>query len=194
MKVKRALISVYDKTGIVEFGRALAEMGVEILSTGGTARALREGGVEVVDVSEFTGHPEMMDGRVKTLHPTVHGGILARRDVPEHMAELMAHGKGPIDLVAVNLYPFEETIALPEATFEDCIEQIDIGGPTLIRASAKNHRDVIIVTRPEQQQPVLEALRAGEVPAELRQRLAVDAYATTAHYDRAITRWLRRGF
>ncbi len=189
-KVERALISVYDKTGIVDFAKALAELGVEILSTGGTARALREGGVEVKDVSEFTGHPEMMDGRVKTLHPTVHGGILARRDVPEHMAALEEHGNGRIDLVAVNLYPFEETIANEDATFEECIEQIDIGGPAMVRSAAKNHRDVLIVTRPEQQEAVLEAIRTDAITPELRQSLAHDAYATTAHYDRAITRWL----
>jgi phosphoribosylaminoimidazolecarboxamide formyltransferase / IMP cyclohydrolase len=189
MKVERALLSVSDKTGIVEFAKGLADLGVEILSTGGTAKALREGGVEVVDVSDFTGHPEMMDGRVKTLHPIVHGGILARRDTPEHMAALDEYGNGRIDLVAVNLYPFEKTVAREDATFEECVEQIDIGGPTLIRAAAKNHADVLIVTLPEQQEAVLEALRAGEVSEDFRKKLAWDAFATTAKYDAAITRW-----
>jgi phosphoribosylaminoimidazolecarboxamide formyltransferase/IMP cyclohydrolase len=189
MIVERALISVSDKTGIVEFAKGLADLGVEILSTGGTARALREAGLTVVDVSAFTGHPEMMDGRVKTLHPTVHGGILARRSDPAHMKALEEHGHGRIDLVAVNLYPFEETIAREGVSDEECIEQIDIGGPTLIRAAAKNHADVLVVTRPAQYDTVLEALRTEDVPDALRRRLALEAYTATALYDRAISRW-----
>ncbi|PYO58895.1 MAG: bifunctional phosphoribosylaminoimidazolecarboxamide formyltransferase/inosine monophosphate cyclohydrolase, partial [Candidatus Rokuibacteriota bacterium] len=144
--VRRALVSVHDKTGVVDFARGLADLGVEILSTGGTARLLRESGVPVVDVAQVTGFPEMLDGRVKTLHPKVHGGILARRDRPEHMAALEAHGIGRIDLVAVTLYPFEATVATPGVTLDEAVENIDIGGPSMIRGAAKNHASVAVIT------------------------------------------------
>ena len=186
--VRRALISVHDKTGVIEFARGLAALGVEILSTGGTARLLRESGVAVVEVAEVTGFPEMLDGRVKTLHPKVHGGILARRDRPEHMAALDAQGIGPIDLVAVTLYPFEATAARPGVTFEEVVENIDIGGPSMIRGAAKNHDSVGVVTDPGQYADVLAELSAqkGELSAGTRARLALEAFQRTAHYDAAI--------
>jgi phosphoribosylaminoimidazolecarboxamide formyltransferase/IMP cyclohydrolase len=192
MKVRRALISVHDKTGVVELARALAALGVEILSTGGTARLIRESGVRVVDVSEATGFPEMLDGRVKTLHPKIHGGILARRDVPEHMAALDKHGITPIDLVVSGLYPFEETVARPGVTRDEAIEQIDVGGPTMIRAAAKNHGSVAVVTSPSQYAAVLEELRGngGSLSDATRLRLAQDAFRRTAEYDAAITGYL----
>jgi phosphoribosylaminoimidazolecarboxamide formyltransferase/IMP cyclohydrolase len=192
MKVARALVSVHDKTGLVELGRALAALGVEIVSTGGTARLLRESGVAVREVSEITGFPEMMDGRVKTLHPKVHGGILARRDVPEHVAALEQHGIPPIDLVVVALYPFEATVARPGVTPAEAIEQIDVGGPTMIRAAAKNHASVAVVTDPSQYGPVLEELRAtgGALSDETRARLAREAFRRTAEYDATISRYL----
>ncbi|MYK65935.1 MAG: bifunctional phosphoribosylaminoimidazolecarboxamide formyltransferase/IMP cyclohydrolase, partial [Gemmatimonadetes bacterium] len=158
MNNRRALLSVWDKTGIVDFGRALADGEWEVLSTGGTARALREAGVPVTDVSAVTGHPEMMDGRVKTLHPAVHAGLLARRDGPGDMEALAAQGYGPIDLVAVNLYPFRETVADPDVTLGVAMENVDIGGPTMIRAAAKNHRDVWVVVDPRDYGAVLEAV------------------------------------
>ena len=148
MNVRRALVSVHDKTGVVDFARALAGLGVEIVSTGGTARLLRESGVPVRDVADVTGFPEMLDGRVKTLHPKIHGGILARRDEPAHLAALERHGIPPIDLVVVALYPFEATVARPGVTLAEAIEQIDVGGPTMIRAAAKNHASVAVVTDP----------------------------------------------
>ncbi len=150
MRVRRALVSVHDKTGIVAFAQALATLGVELLSTGGTAKLLRESGVRVLDVSEVTGFPEMLDGRVKTLHPRIHGGILARRDLPEHLTALEKHGIAPIDLVVVALYPFEQTVARPDVTRAEAIEQIDVGGPTMIRAAAKNHASVAVVTAQSQ--------------------------------------------
>ncbi len=191
--VRRALISVHDKTGVVEFARGLAALGVEILSTGGTARLLRESGVAVVEVADVTGFPEMLDGRVKTLHPKVHGGILARRDRPEHMAALDAHGIGPIDLVAVTLYPFEATAARPGVTFEEVVENIDIGGPSMIRGAAKNHDSVGVVTDPAQYASVLAELSsgAGELSAATRSRLAFEAFRRTAQYDAAIATYLR---
>jgi phosphoribosylaminoimidazolecarboxamide formyltransferase/IMP cyclohydrolase len=191
--IKRALISVSDKSGIMPFAAALAnEFGVEILSTGGTARALRENGIPVTDVSAFTGSPEILDGRVKTLHPAVHGGILCRRDHAED-CKLIENGSiRPIDLVVVNLYPFRETIAKPDVTLEDAIENIDIGGPTMIRSSAKNHAWVAIVTDPADYAMVLDEMRAhgGAATAELRQRLAVKAFRHTATYDAAIDTYL----
>jgi phosphoribosylaminoimidazolecarboxamide formyltransferase/IMP cyclohydrolase len=192
MKVGRALVSVHDKTGLVDLGRALAALGIEIVSTGGTARLLRESGVAVREVSEITGFPEMMDGRVKTLHPKVHGGILARRDVPEHVAALEQHGIPPIDLVVVALYPFEATVARPGVTPAEAIEQIDVGGPTMIRAAAKNHASVAVVTDPTQYGPVLDELRAtgGTLGDETRARLAREAFQRTAAYDAAIARYL----
>jgi phosphoribosylaminoimidazolecarboxamide formyltransferase/IMP cyclohydrolase len=191
-RVRRALISVHDKTGAVDFARGLAALGVEILSTGGTARLLREAGVPVVDVAQVTGFPEMLDGRVKTLHPRVHGGILARRDLPAHMAALEAHGIGPIDLVAVTLYPFEQTVARPGVTLEDAIENIDIGGPSMIRGAAKNHESVIVITDTVQYGPVLDELSrsGGTVAPETRFRLAAEAFGRTARYDAAIAGYL----
>jgi phosphoribosylaminoimidazolecarboxamide formyltransferase / IMP cyclohydrolase len=191
-RVSRALISVHDKTGIVDFAKGLAALGVEILSTGGTAALLRESGLLVVDVAEVTGFPEMLHGRVKTLHPKVHGGILARRPVPEHMAALAAHGIRPIDLVVVALYPFEKTVADPACTLPDAIENIDIGGPSMIRGAAKNHESVGVVTDPAQYGAVLDELRAaGALSDETRYRLAAEAFRRTAQYDAAIATYLR---
>ena len=187
--IRRALISVSDKTGLVEFARALAAGGVEILSTGGSARTLREAGVPVTEVSDHTGFPEILDGRVKTLVPQIHGGILGRRDLPEHVAQMQQHGIAPIDLVAVNLYPFEATV-LAGAGFDECVENIDIGGPALIRAAAKNHPFVTVLTEAAQYAEVLAELAAqcGTTLA-LRRRLAGAAYARTAAYDAAIAEW-----
>ena len=193
MKIRRALVSVHDKTGIVDFARLLAGLGIEILSTGGTARLLRESGVPVRDVSDVTGFPEMLDGRVKTLHPKIHGGILARREVPAHLEALDKHGIPPIDLVVVALYPFEATVARPGVTLPEAIEQIDVGGPAMIRAAAKNHASVAVVTDPAQYRAVLDELRAG--PGALsdatRYRLAQEAFRRTAQYDAAIAAYLR---
>jgi phosphoribosylaminoimidazolecarboxamide formyltransferase/IMP cyclohydrolase len=191
--IRRALISVHDKTGVVDFSRGLAALGVEILSTGGTAKLLRESGLAVVDVAQVTGFPEMLDGRVKTLHPKVHGGILARRDRPEHMAALEAHGIGAIDLVAVTLYPFEATVARPGVTLEEAIENIDIGGPSMIRGAAKNHGSVVVVTDPGQYAPVLAELEKGRgiLSSDTRYRLAFEAFRRTAQYDAAIAAYLR---
>jgi len=187
--VRRALISVSDKTGLVPFAQALAAHGVEILSTGGSARTLRDAGIEVRDVSEHTGFPEILDGRVKTLVPQIHGGILGRRDLPEHVAQMAAHAIAPIDLVAVNLYPFEATVAAG-AGADDCIENIDIGGPALIRAAAKNHDFVAVLTEPGHYDAVLaELAEAGGTTHALRRRLAGAAYARTAAYDAAIAAW-----
>jgi phosphoribosylaminoimidazolecarboxamide formyltransferase/IMP cyclohydrolase len=191
-RVSRALISVHDKTGVVDFAKGLAALGVEILSTGGTAALLREGGLKVVDVAEVTGFPEMLHGRVKTLHPKVHGGILARRLLPEHMAALEQHGIRPIDLVVVALYPFEKTVADPACTLADAIENIDIGGPSMIRGAAKNHESVGVVTDPGQYAAVLAELRgSGALSDETRYRLAQEAFRRTAQYDAAIATYLR---
>ncbi len=189
-KIERALISVSDKTGLVELGKFLAGAGVEILSTGGSAKALEDAGVKVTEVGAHTGFPEIMDGRVKTLHPLVHGGILGRRADPAHMAAMAQHGIAPIDLVVVNLYPFEATVAAG-ADFESCIENIDIGGPTLIRAAAKNHESVTVVTDPEDYPAVIAAMKetGGATTDALRRRLAAAAYARTAAYDAAIGAW-----
>ena len=188
--IRRALISVADKAGLVELAKALDGQGVEILSTGGTARALRDAGLAVKDVSEHTGFPEMMDGRLKTLHPHVHGGLLAIRGNAEHDAAAAAHGIAPIDLLVVNLYPFEATAA-KGAPFADCIENIDIGGPAMIRAAAKNHAAVTVVVDPDDYGRVLEAMRnhGGATTADLRKMLAAKAYARTAAYDAAIGSW-----
>jgi phosphoribosylaminoimidazolecarboxamide formyltransferase/IMP cyclohydrolase len=189
--IERALLSVHDKTGLVPFARALAQRGVELVSTGGSARALAEAGLAVSEVAQLTGFPEMLDGRVKTLHPAVHGGILARRDLASHRAALAAHGIRPIDLVAVNLYPFEATVARG-AGFPECIENIDIGGPALIRAAAKNHDWVTVVTDPAEYELVLEELARndGATRPETRRRLAGLAYARTGAYDAAIAAWM----
>jgi phosphoribosylaminoimidazolecarboxamide formyltransferase/IMP cyclohydrolase len=192
-RVQRALLSAHDKSGVVEFARGLEALGVEILSTGGTAGLLREAGIAVRDVSEVTGFPEMLDGRVKTLHPKIHGGILARRDKPGHLAQLRAQGIEPIDLVLVNLYPFEQTVARPGTGLEDAIEQIDIGGPALIRAAAKNWGSVAVLVDASQYGEVLEELRRedGRLTAETRFRLAREAFRRTAQYDAAIAAYLR---
>jgi phosphoribosylaminoimidazolecarboxamide formyltransferase/IMP cyclohydrolase len=188
--IQRALLSVSDKTGVVLFARALAARGVELLSTGGTAKALAEAGLAVLDVAAVTGFPEMLDGRVKTLHPAVHGGLLARRGERAHMTALQQHGIKPIDLLVVNLYPFAATVARG-AAFDDCVENIDIGGPALIRAAAKNHEDVVVVTEPCDYGDVLEELARGNgtTTLALRRRLAGLAYARTAAYDAAIAQW-----
>jgi phosphoribosylaminoimidazolecarboxamide formyltransferase / IMP cyclohydrolase len=192
-RLGRALISVHDKTGVVDFARGLAALGAEIVSTGGTARLLRDSGVPVADVAEVTGFPEMLDGRVKTLHPKVHGGLLARREIPEHMAALERHGIRPIDLVAVTLYPFEQTVARPGVTLEEAIENIDIGGPSMIRGAAKNHAHVAVVTDPAQYGAVLDELRKsdGTLSDATRFRLAAEAFRRTAQYDAAIAAYLR---
>ena len=190
-KVTRALISVSHKEGILDFARALSQLGVEILSTGGTAKLLRDGGVKVKDVSEFTGFPEMLDGRVKTLHPKVHGGLLGRRNNPEHVKQMKAHGIEPIDLVVVNLYPFEQTVAKPGCTLEDAIENIDIGGPTMLRSAAKNYTDVAVVVSPRDYDRVLlEIKKTGEVSAKTRFELCRTVFLHTARYDSAISAWL----
>jgi phosphoribosylaminoimidazolecarboxamide formyltransferase/IMP cyclohydrolase len=189
-RITRALLSVSDKTRLIPFAKALAERGVALVSTGGTAKALVEAGLKVADVSELTGFPEMMDGRVKTLHPKVHGGLLAIRDNTDHTRAMAAHDIVPIDLLVVNLYPFEATIER-DADYDDCIENIDIGGPAMIRAAAKNHGDVAVVVEPGDYQAVLDELAAngGATTLALRKRLAAKAYARTAAYDAAISNW-----
>ena len=193
-KIQRALISVSDKSGVVAFARALHERGVEILSTGGTAAALKKEGVPVIDVAEYTGSPEILDGRLKTLHPKVHGGLLGRRGDPKHVAEMKANGIGPIDMVVVNLYPFEATVAKPGCTFEEAIENIDIGGPTMIRSAAKNHESVASVTDPADYAPIIAEMDAngGALTPAMRFRLAKKVFAATARYDAAIVSHLTR--
>ena len=190
-RVRTALISVSDKSGLREFAAGLVELGVTILSSGGTASHLREAGLPVTDVSEYTGFPEMMDGRVKTLHPKVHGGLLALRDNPEHMAAAEKHGITMIDMVVVNLYPFEQTVARPGVTLAEAVENIDIGGPSMLRSAAKNHRYVTVICDPQRYPAVLEEMRRsrGEVPESARARLAREAFAHTARYDAAIHRY-----
>jgi phosphoribosylaminoimidazolecarboxamide formyltransferase/IMP cyclohydrolase len=189
-RVTRALLSVSDKAGLIEFAQALSRHGVDLVSTGGTAKAIAAAGLQVTDVSDLTGFPEMMDGRVKTLHPKVHGGLLAIRDNAEHARAMKDHGIAPIDLLVVNLYPFEATVD-KGAGFADCIENIDIGGPAMIRAAAKNHDDVAVVVEPQDYQTVLDELDAnnGATTLTLRRRLAAKAYARTAAYDAAISNW-----
>ena len=187
----RAIIAPYDKTGAEELARGLIELGAEIYATSGSQRHLAEAGLDVRSISELTGFPEILDGRVKTLHPAVHGGILARRDVPGHLRELEEHGLEPIDLVAVNLYPFVETVAQPDIRLEDALEQIDIGGPTMLRAAAKNFLHVLPLVDPADYGPVLEALRAGGVSPDERRRLAAKAFQHVASYDTAIAGYLR---
>ncbi|MBI1416957.1 MAG: bifunctional phosphoribosylaminoimidazolecarboxamide formyltransferase/IMP cyclohydrolase [Limimaricola sp.] len=192
LPLRRALLSVSDKTGLVDLARALHDRGVELVSTGGTAAALRDAGLPVRDVADLTGFPEMMDGRVKTLHPAVHGGLLALRDDPAHRAAMEAHGIGPIDLLVVNLYPFEATVA-KGAPYADCIENIDIGGPAMIRAAAKNHAFVAVVTDPEDYPALLSELaEAGGTSLAFRQRLALTAYGRTAAYDAAVSGWMAK--
>jgi phosphoribosylaminoimidazolecarboxamide formyltransferase/IMP cyclohydrolase len=193
MTLPRAVLSVYDKTGIAEFARGLAQLGYEILSTGGTARAIREAGVEVKSVSDVTGFPEILGGRVKTLHPVIAGGILARRDVESDVKELKKQKIEPIDVVAVNLYPFEETIAKEGVTIGDALEQIDIGGPTMLREAAKNHPHVTVICDPADYGAALAKLRAGEVDLEWRRGLAVKVFRHTSGYDSAISHYLSGG-
>jgi len=191
---KRALLSVSDKTGLVDFARTLAnEYGYELLSTGGTARALAEAGLAVTEVGDYTGFPEVMEGRVKTLHPKIHGGLLARRDAPEHLRQAEEHGIGLIDLVVVNLYPFEQTVARRDCTFGEAIEKIDIGGPSMLRSAAKNHASVTVVTDPADYPRVLDAFSKGEggkALASLRRELALKVFKRTSEYDRAIANYL----
>jgi phosphoribosylaminoimidazolecarboxamide formyltransferase / IMP cyclohydrolase len=191
VRVRRALVSVSDKTGVAEFARGLAALGVELISTGGTGEAIRQAGVEVTDVSKLTGSPEILGGRVKTLHPRLYAALLAVRDDPEHAATLKEEGIEPIDLVCVNLYPFESTVARADVTEDEAIEKIDVGGPTMIRAAAKNHRHVAVVVGPESYDAVLAELNesGGRISAETRHWLANEAFAHTAAYDAAISRW-----
>ena len=193
-KVQRAILSVTDKTGLVEFARKLADMRVELISTGGTAKLLRESGIPVQDIAELTGFPEMLDGRVKTLHPKVHGGILHRRENPKHRSAIAEHGIQPIDMVVVNLYAFEKTAAKPDVRFEELIENVDIGGPSMIRSAAKNFQDVAVVTSPADYDVIAQEMAAnnGEISVATKWRLAQKASATTAAYDSAIASTLER--
>lgn len=190
-KIERALISLTDKSGIEGFARELADLGVDILSTGGTAKKIREAGIKVTDVSEFTGFPEMLDGRVKTLHPKVHGGILNQRDNATHQQQCAEHGLQNIDLIAVNLYAFEKTVADLNCTLADAIENIDIGGPTMLRASAKNFHDVTVIVDPADYPLVLEEIKTtGNTTLKTRFKLAAKVFALTSRYDTAISAWL----
>jgi phosphoribosylaminoimidazolecarboxamide formyltransferase/IMP cyclohydrolase len=193
-KIKKAIISVSDKTGVVEFAKELTKMGVEILSTGGTARTLREAGIPVKDVSEHTGSPEMLDGRVKTLHPRVHGGLLARRSNAKDMEELEKYGIETIDMVVVNLYPFEETISKTGFTFEDAIENIDIGGPTMLRSASKNFQDVAVVADPSDYGRIVDEMKssAGELTYKTKLELARKVFARTSRYDGLIADYLSK--
>ena len=191
-KITRALLSVTDKSGVVELAQFLAAYNVEILSTGGTAKALREGGVKVMEVSDFTGFPEMLDGRVKTLHPKIHGGILGRRDLASHQEQMAKHGIKPIDMVVVNLYQFEQMVAKPGCTLEDAIENIDIGGPAMLRSSAKNYQDVAVVTDPADYPHIMQEMKLnrGALNVSTRYMLACKVFKLTSHYDGAIYQFL----
>ena len=192
MKIKRALLSVSDKTGIVELAKFLNENGVEIISTGGTMKAIKDAGIPVTYVSDVTGFPEIMDGRVKTLNPKIHGAILAVRSNPEHVKAMEEHGIKPIDLVVVNLYPFKETISKPGVTEAEAIENIDIGGPAMVRASAKNFKDVVIVTYPSRYAMLMKMLKeTGDVDAHTRKELAMEAFTHTHEYDGMISKYLK---
>lgn len=192
-KIERALISLTDKSGIEGFARELQGLGIEILSTGGTAKKIREAGIAVKDVSEFTGFPEMLDGRVKTLHPKVHGGILAQRGNPAHQKQMAAHGLKPIDLIAVNLYAFDKAVADPACSVANAIENIDIGGPTMLRAAAKNFQDVTVIVDPADYPQVLAEIRAsGNTTLKTRFRLMVKVFKLTSTYDTAIAAWLSK--
>ncbi len=191
MKMQRALISLTDKSGIETFAQELADMGIEILSTGGTAKKMRDAGLDVQDVSEFTGFPEMLDGRVKTLHPKVHGGILHQRGNVDHQKQCAAHNIEAIDLIAVNLYAFEKTVADPNCSLEDAIENIDIGGPTMLRASAKNFHDVTVIVDPDDYPRVLSEMKEfGNTTLKTRFYLAAKVFALTSDYDTKISKWL----
>jgi phosphoribosylaminoimidazolecarboxamide formyltransferase/IMP cyclohydrolase len=191
-KINRAVISLSDKTGITGFARELQNYGVEILSTGGTAKTLRESGLTILDVSEYTGFPEMLDGRVKTLHPKIHGGLLGIRDNPDHAQKMRDHGIREIDMVVVNLYPFEATVAKPSCTLEEAIENIDIGGPSMLRAAAKNYPYVTVIVDPSDYKTVLEEMKKtnGSVSGETNFRLAKKVFQLTARYDKAIAEYL----
>jgi phosphoribosylaminoimidazolecarboxamide formyltransferase/IMP cyclohydrolase len=191
-RIQRAIISLSDKSGIVQFAKDLQAFGVEILSTGGTAKTLRERGLRIMDVSEYTGFPEMLDGRVKTLHPKIHGALLGIRDNPDHAQKMKEHGIIPIDMVVVNLYPFEATVSRPSCTLEEAIENIDIGGPSMLRAAAKNYPYVSVIVDPSDYQPVLDEMKktGGVISKETNFRLAKKVYALTARYDKAISQYL----
>lgn len=193
-KIERAVISVTDKTGIVDFAKSLLEFGIQILSTGGTARTLREGGISVTDISDYTGFPEMMDGRVKTLHPKVHGGLLGLRDNPDHVKMMKEHEIKAIDMVVVNLYQFEKTVAKDGITLDEAIENIDIGGPSMLRSSAKNFRYVTVIVEPGDYKTVLEELKTtgGETTLNMRFSLAKKVFRLTRLYDGAISRYLEQ--
>ncbi len=193
-KIERAIISLTDKTGSVDFAKSLSKFGVEILSTGGTAKILREGGIEVLDISDYTGFPEMMDGRVKTLHPKVHGGLLGIRDNAEHVKTMKEHGVKPIDMVVVNLYQFEKTISKEGVTLDEAIENIDIGGPSMLRSSAKNFKFVTVIVDPADYGIVLKEMEetGGETTLKTRFRLARKVFELTHKYDGAISRYLEQ--
>jgi phosphoribosylaminoimidazolecarboxamide formyltransferase/IMP cyclohydrolase len=193
-KIQRAIISLSDKSGIQEFAKELQTFNVEILSTGGTAKALRESGLKIKDISEYTGFPEMLDGRVKTLHPKVHGGLLGIRGNPEHVKKMNEHGIQTIDMVVINLYPFEATVAKPNCTLEEAIENIDIGGPSMLRAGAKNYPYVTVIVDPADYKPVLAEMKqsGGVVSKETNFRLAKKVYQLTARYDKAISEYLAK--
>lgn len=192
MKIKRALLSVSDKTGIIELAQFLHENGVEIISTGGTMKAIKDAGIPVTYVTDVTGFPEIMDGRVKTLNPKIHGAILAVRSNPEHVKAMEEHNIKPIDLVVVNLYPFKETISKPNVTEAEAIENIDIGGPAMVRASAKNFKDVVIVTYPSRYEGLMKMLKeTGDVDAHTRKELAMEAFTHTHEYDGMISTYLK---
>ena len=192
MKIKRALLSVSDKTGIIELAKFLHENGVEIISNGGTMKAIKDAGIPVTYVSDVTGFPEIMDGRVKTLNPKIHGAILAVRSNPEHVKAMEEHNIKPIDLVVVNLYPFKETISKPNVTEAEAIENIDIGGPAMVRASAKNFKDVVIVTYPSRYEGLMKMLKeTGDVDAHTRKELAMEAFTHTHEYDGMISAYLK---
>ncbi|NLE65514.1 MAG: hypothetical protein GX606_06330, partial [Elusimicrobia bacterium] len=196
IKVKRALISVSDKTGLLDFAKRLAKLGVEMLSTGGTAKMLREGGLKVQEVSDYTGFPEMLDGRVKTLHPKIHGGLLALRDNPEHMKTVEEHGIGLIDMVIVNLYPFEKTTQKKNVSLEEAIENIDIGGPSMLRSAAKNFRSVAVICNPARYEEIIKELEAnsGILGDRTLMNLGMEVFDRTSRYDRAIADHLQGRF
>ncbi len=193
-KIKRAIISVSDKKGVVDFAKELNSMGIEIISTGGTAKTLKESGIPVKDVSEYTGSPEMLGGRVKTLHPKIHGGILSRRDNPKDMEEIKKHGIGLIDMVVVNLYPFEETISRPGVSFAEAIENIDIGGPTMLRSASKNFKDVVVIVDPSDYEKIIEEMKNlnGDLNFRTRLELAKKVFRHTSRYDTIIADYLTK--
>ena len=193
-RIRRAVISVSNKKGVVELAKELHTMGVELLSTGGTAKALRDAGVPVRDVSDYTGFPEMLDGRVKTLHPKVHGGLLSRRNNPKDMEEIKKHGIDTIDMVVVNLYPFEETVSKPRVSFEDAIENIDIGGPTMLRSASKNFQDVAVLVDPSDYGKVIQEMKdlKGDLSYKTRLQLAQKVFGHTSRYDSIITDYLKK--